>query len=41
MDRTKELERRLFLYHQAFALLREENVKLKAELAIKVAGSSS
>ena len=32
VDKTKELERRLYLFHQCVVLLREENLKLKKEL---------
>ena len=39
MDKMTELERRLYLYHQAFALLREENKKLKQELALMASSS--
>jgi hypothetical protein len=34
MTKQQEIERRLFLYHQCFDLLRAENKKLKEELIL-------
>ena len=41
MTKQQIIERKLELYRQSFVLLRKENELLKAELAIRVSGSSS